>query len=100
MAGATVTAPSNLDDLAVTLYRDPAEAWPREEQVVGCVESQGHIDDHYESLAILARRLHDFRHELQPGQWVITGFMKHPEVAGFFEVNSVQVLATFTSVQR
>ncbi|MEC8756041.1 MAG: hypothetical protein VXX72_10470 [Pseudomonadota bacterium] len=85
VAGEIVAAPANLGDLAVTLYRDPAEASPRQEQSVGCVESQGHIDDHYESLAILARRLHDFGHELQPGQWVITGaYEKHPFEVGDF----------------
>ena len=49
------------------------------------VESAGHIDDHYESLATLARRLHDFGQTLQPDQWVITGaYEKHPFEVGEF----------------
>jgi 2-keto-4-pentenoate hydratase len=83
VAGDAVAAPRNLDELAVSLYRTPAAQ--REEQLVGCVESPGHIDDHYESLAVLARRLHDFGHQLQPGQWVITGaYEKHPFEVGDF----------------
>ena len=85
VAGTSVDAPPDLSDLAVTLYRNPADANPRAEQSVGSVESAGHIDDHYESLAILARRLHDFGHSLQPDQWVITGaYEKHPFEVGEF----------------
>ena len=52
---------------------------------MGCVESAGHIDDHYESLATLARRLNDFGQTLQPDQWVITGaYEKHPFEVGEF----------------
>ena len=85
VAGAFVEAPADLSDLTVTLYRNPSDTNPRAEQSVGCVESAGHIDDHYESLAILARRLHEFGHNLQPDQWVITGaYEKHPFEVGEF----------------
>ena len=85
VAGTAVAAPNTLNDLAVTLYRNPAAVQPQQEHQVGCIQSAGHIDDHYESLAILARRLHDFGHELQPGQWIITGaYEKHPFEIGKF----------------
>ena len=49
------------------------------------VASDGHMDPHYESLAILAQRLADFGHALQPGQQVITGaYGKTPFAAGRF----------------
>ena len=85
MAGTAVAAPADLNDLAVTLYRNPEDVDPRTEQAVGRIESAGHIDDHFESLAILARRLHDFGHRLEPDQWVITGaYEKHPFEIGEF----------------
>ena len=85
VAGPAVDAPADLSDLAVTLYRNPTDADPQGEHSVGCVESAGHIDDHYESLATLARRLHDFGQTLQPDQWVITGaYEKHPFEVGEF----------------
>lgn len=49
------------------------------------VDSAGHIDDHYESLATLARRLAQFDQRLQPGQYVITGaYGKTPFAAGCY----------------
>jgi 2-keto-4-pentenoate hydratase len=49
------------------------------------VASEGHMDPHYESLAILAQRLADFGHSLQPGQQVITGaYGKTPFSVGCF----------------
>lgn len=85
VAGTAVAAPADLNDLAVTLYRNPEDVDPRAEQAVGRIESASHIDDHFESLAILARRLHDFGHRLEPDQWVITGaYEKHPFEIGEF----------------
>ena len=63
--GEPIPAPSNLADLTVTLSGLDGE--------IESVASSGHIDDHYESLAILARSLADYGHNLMPGQYVITG---------------------------
>jgi 2-keto-4-pentenoate hydratase len=49
------------------------------------VASEGHMDPHYQSLAILAQRLADFGHTLQSGQYVITGaYGKTPFEVGRF----------------
>lgn len=51
--------------------------------LVESVDAAGHIDDHYESLATLARTLHAYGHTLAAGQYVITGaFGKTPFAAG------------------
>ena len=67
VAGETVAAPDDatLAGMIVTLHGadGPIES----------VASDGHIDDHFESLAILARTLAAHGHTLQPGQHVITG---------------------------
>lgn len=65
VVGTPVSPPSDLDDLTVTLFGDGRE--------LASVSSRGHIDDHYESLATLARRLGQFGLALEPGQKVITG---------------------------
>lgn len=92
VAGALVAVPDSLDDLAVTLNKngEPLET----------VASDGHIDDHFESLAILANRLADFGLSLEPGQRVITGaYAKTPFDAGvyrgdFGDLGSVQIELT------
>ena len=54
-----------LDELTVTLLRD--------EGFCEQVPARGHIDDHFESLARLARELARFGRSLAPGEHVITG---------------------------
>ncbi len=63
--GDLATAPQRLQDLTVTLSDT--------EKAIEVVQSDGHIDDHYESLAILANTLAQYGHSLKPGQYVITG---------------------------
>ena len=63
--GEPVEPPADLDDLTVTLSGS--------EGVIEAVPSAGHIDNHYDSLAILANTLAEYGHSLQPGQYVITG---------------------------
>lgn len=53
------------EDVEVTLERDGV--------AVETVQAAGHIDDHFESLARLARRLDQFGLALKPGDLVITG---------------------------
>ncbi len=49
------------------------------------VASPGHIDEHFESVAILARTLAEYGHRLQPGQPIITGaYGKTPFAAGTY----------------
>ncbi len=68
----------NLADLTVTLSGADG--------VIESIASNGHIDDHYESLAILARRLADYGFSLQPGQYVITGaYGKTPFAPGTYQ---------------
>ena len=55
----------DLSALEVALAKDGA--------VVETVAAQGHIDDHFESLAALARQLHRFDRALEAGSLVITG---------------------------
>lgn len=66
VVGAPVAAVRDLSQMQVTLLDS-------DDEVIESVASHDHIDDHYESLAILARRLHQFGQSLQPGQYVITG---------------------------
>ncbi len=57
-------------DVAVRLSLDGSE--------LECVAAAGHIDDHFDSLAALARQLARFGRALEPGHRVITGsFGKH-----------------------
>ena len=72
---------SPLPELTVTL----GQVTDRQPQPIEVVASAGHMDDHYQSLAILAQRLADFGHELAPGQRVITGaYGKTPFAPGMF----------------
>lgn len=59
----------DLADLDVTL----GEQRPHGLETIEAVASAGHMDPHYDSLAILAQRLADYGHALEPGQHVITG---------------------------
>ena len=71
----------NLSALQVTL----SELTNTGETEIESVASDGHMDPHYESLAILAHRLADFGHSLTPGQQVITGaYGKTPFAPGRF----------------
>ena len=71
----------NLSALQVTL----SEQTNTGETEIESVASDGHMDPHYESLAILAQRLADFGHSLTPGQQVITGaYGKTPFAPGRF----------------
>ena len=71
----------NLSALQVTL----SELTNTGETEIESVASDGHMDPHYESLAILAQRLADFGHSLTPGQQVITGaYGKTPFAPGRF----------------
>ena len=86
----SMVAPRELGDLTVTLFGDDAE--------LGQVASKGHIDDHYQSLATLARRLGQFGLALEPGARVITGaYARTAFAAGRFrgefgsEIGSVEV---------
>ncbi len=54
-----------LDQLIVTLTHDGTE--------VDSVSTEGHIDDHFESIARLARRLAQYGLALSKGDYVITG---------------------------
>ena len=54
-----------LKELAVTLRRDKTE--------VATVHSQGHIDDHYDSLLALVQVLAQFDRRIEAGDHVITG---------------------------
>jgi 2-keto-4-pentenoate hydratase len=84
VVGATVPLANTTADLAeleVALYGDTGKG----EQLVESVPSQGHIDDHFESLSILANRLHRFGHTLAPNQYIITGaYGKTPFAPGSF----------------
>ena len=71
----------NLSALQVTL----SELTNTGETEIESVASDGYMDPHYESLAILAQRLADFGHSLTPGQQVITGaYGKTPFAPGRF----------------
>jgi 2-oxo-3-hexenedioate decarboxylase/2-keto-4-pentenoate hydratase len=69
--------PTELDSLVVTLTHDGTE--------VDRVSTEGHIDDHFESIARLARRLAQYGLALSAGDYVITGaFTRAPLTAGRF----------------
>ena len=71
----------DLTDLEVTL----GEVKSGEPQTIEQVASGDHIDPRYDSVAILARRLADYGHALEPGQHVITGaYGKTPFAPGHF----------------
>ena len=71
----------DLSDLSVTL----SELSNGQTRAIEQVASEGHMDPHYQSLAILAQRLADFGHSLQPGQHIITGaYGKTPFAVGRF----------------
>ncbi len=76
--GEPVTPPPDLSGLIVTLSGANG--------VIEEVASAGHIDDHYESLATLAKGLAEYGFSLQPGQYVITGaYGKTPFAPGVYE---------------
>ena len=86
--GNPVSPLRDLSSLTVTL----SDAGGR---VIEAVPSTGHIDDHYESLAILARRLDQFGQVLKPGQIVITGaYGKTPFATGTFSGHFDQGIGT------
>ena len=82
VAGNGSTPKQDLDDMCVTLFdlpgtdqqtlsqSDPNQPHPGQ---IESVPSEGHIDNHYDSLAILANRLAKFGLELAAGHYVITG---------------------------
>ena len=73
---------AELTELEVALY---SQSGSEGEQLVEHVPSLGHIDDHFESLSILANRLYRFGHTLAPDQYVITGaYGKTPFAPGDF----------------
>ncbi len=81
VAGDGVAPPMALADLHVTL----SSVIDGEPRAIEAVHSNGHIDDHYESLATLARRLAAFGHRLEAGQRVITGaYGKTPFAPGTY----------------
>ncbi len=72
------------DDLA-NMHVTLSEIGIGSERQIEHVASDGHMDPHYDSLAILAQRLADFGHALMPGQQVITGaYGKTPFRIGHF----------------
>ncbi len=82
VTGAGASPPTTLADLNVTL----SSVMDGEPRAIEEVHSNGHIDDHFESLATLARRLAAFGHALEPGQRVITGaYGKTPFAAGTYQ---------------
>ena len=84
--GEESTPQRDLSNLKVTLKEltKPSQT-ERTERIIEDVSSIGHIDDHYESLAILSNRLLEFGHKLAAGQYVITGaYGKTPFAAGHF----------------
>ena len=82
--GEPITDAQLSDDLS-TMQVTLSELTDSGEKEIESVASDGHMDPHYESLAILAQRLADFGHALQPGQQVITGaYGKTPFAVGRF----------------
>lgn len=79
---------AELTELEVALYSQSQSQDKDEdkgEQLIERVPSHGHIDDHFESLSILANRLHRFGHSLAPEQYIITGaYGKTPFAPGNF----------------
>ena len=89
VVGPQVALPARLDDLVVTLYGN--------DQALDSVASSGHIDDHFTSLATLARRLAQFGQVLEPGQPVITGaYAKTPFAVGTFRGEFSNAIGTVT----
>ena len=87
VVGAEVPPPATLDDLTVTLFGDDAE--------LGSIASRDHIDDHYESLATLARRLAQYGLALEPGARVITGaYARTPFTAGRYRGDFGEAIGT------
>ncbi len=77
VVGEPVDPPERLGDLTVTLCGNG--------RVLGRVPSEGHIDDHYASLAALARGLAAHGLELAAGQKVITGaYARTPFAQGHY----------------
>ena len=83
----------DLDDMTVTLSGSDG--------VIEQVASAGHIDNHFRSIATLARSLSDYGHALQPGQYVITGaYGKTPFAPGIYcgdfgpDIGAVEVQLT------
>ncbi len=77
VVGEAVSAPSDMEALEVVLSGNGQE--------LGRVASRGHIDDHFESLAALARALARYGHSLQPGHRVITGaYARTPFAEGVY----------------
>ncbi|MEE4281368.1 MAG: hypothetical protein V2I41_05470 [Pseudomonadales bacterium] len=69
---------TDISNLTVTLTEDT--------RVIETVVSDGHIDDHYVSLAILANQLALHGHSLEAGQYVITGaYGKTPFAPGSYQ---------------
>ena len=78
IVGSPVAAPEDLDDLTVVLTRSGEE--------LDRVSAKGHIDDHYQSLATLARKLAEHGLGLRPGDRVITGaFTRAPLGVGSYD---------------
>ena len=76
--GDPVAPGATLEKMTVTLSD--------ENKIIETVASQGHIDDHYQSLATLANHLGQYNHALEPGQYVITGaYGKTPFAPGTFQ---------------
>ncbi|MEM7078058.1 MAG: hypothetical protein AAF513_05450 [Pseudomonadota bacterium] len=77
VVGAPTPVPDELDAMQVTLS-----------DITGTIEtvaSEGHIDDHFESLAILANALGEYGLQLEPGHLVITGaYGKTPFAPGTY----------------
>ncbi|MEQ8693523.1 MAG: hypothetical protein RIC89_22115 [Pseudomonadales bacterium] len=79
--GIVVGAPAPVHDELTMLNVELHDA----NGVIESVASPGHIDDHFESLATLARRLAEFGQRLQAGQYVITGaYGKTPFAPGTY----------------
>lgn len=103
VAGDRVKPPKHLERLQVTLKKYPIVENDVEIEIAS-VKSEGHIDNHYQSLETLTDRLAEFGHNLEPGQWVITGaYGKHPfeeaKFEGAFDLGLGSVEVTLTPTQ-
>lgn len=77
VVGEPVAPPVDLSGLEVAIHAGG--------DLIERVASEGHIDDHYETLATLANRLAEFGQSLQAGHYVITGaYGKTPFAPGHF----------------
>lgn len=75
--GEPVAPPATLSDLTVSLSG--------EQGLIEQISSEGHIDEHYDSIAVLANTLSTYGYRLEPGQYVITGaYGKTPFVPGTY----------------